>query len=197
MNNDKVTHSALGFPASVLCALLLCAPAHAQGAPEPVEAVAAALACRGLDDAAEKLACFERAATGLEAAFPDAALPDEERREVVEERRQRRIIDLFGFARGSDEAREVARADLPSQSVQVDEEAVREIELAVAQVSRTPNGKALIVLENGQVWRQTDSDSTRVPMRDSTKSAEIRRKLFGSYSMRLDNGLWFTARRIS
>jgi len=39
---------------------------------------------------------------------------------------------------------------------------INQITSTVIEFALTPRGKALFVLENGQVWRQLDADDTRV-----------------------------------
>lgn len=70
---------------------------------------------------------------------------------------------------------------------------------AVVSIERTPRGKLIVELENGQVWRQLDSDNTIVPLPDERgrMTAEIRERILGSTSIELSGtGRSFRATRI-
>jgi hypothetical protein len=72
-----------------------------------------------------------------------------------------------------------------------------ELILPVAEVSRTHDRRVLVVLENGQVWSQTEGGSgPSIVFGSDVEEAEIKRKALGSFVMRLDKGVWFKARRV-
>jgi len=79
--------------------------------------------------------------------------------------------DLFG--KGEAELR---------KSVQeaTDTEAIDRIEATVVEIRKSASGKAIITLDNGQVWMQSDSTRARVSVNDKVT---IRRRSFGSYSL--------------
>jgi hypothetical protein len=54
--------------------------------------------------------------------------------------------------------------------------------MPIREVSTTPMGKYLVELENGELWRQRDSDSTRIalPADRSQLTAEFRDGFMGS-----------------
>ena len=56
------------------------------------------------------------------------------------------------------------------------------------EFARTPRGKALFVLENGQVWRQIDSDQTVVldPERGRAMKVKIESGFLDSYNLTID-----------
>lgn len=68
------------------------------------------------------------------------------------------------------------------QSVQeaTDTEEIERIEATVVEVRKTKSGKAVITLDNGQVWIQADSSRARVSIDDKVT---IRRRSFGSYTL--------------
>jgi hypothetical protein len=53
---------------------------------------------------------------------------------------------------------------------------------------KTARGKALFILENGQVWRQIDGDSTDVwaPARGVKMKVTISTGIFGSYNLTIE-----------
>ncbi len=58
----------------------------------------------------------------------------------------------------------------------------------VLEFAKTARGKAVFILENGQVWRQLDSDTTTVldPERGTKMSVRIERGALGSYNLTID-----------
>lgn len=71
--------------------------------------------------------------------------------------------------------------------------------LPVARISRTPYGNLIVELENGQRWRQLDSDNTRVILPDdmSGMSVDIKSSFLGSVTMRINGvGRSFKVSRI-
>jgi hypothetical protein len=71
--------------------------------------------------------------------------------------------------------------------------------LPVASITKAPFGNLVVELENGQRWRQLDSDNTRVmlPADISGLSAEIKPSFLGSVAMRIEGtGRSFKVSRI-
>ncbi|MDH3267089.1 MAG: hypothetical protein OEM25_09000, partial [Gammaproteobacteria bacterium] len=71
--------------------------------------------------------------------------------------------------------------------------------LPVANVKKSPLGNLVVEMENGQHWRQLNSDNTRVTLPADTSGlrAEIKRGFLGSVTMRiLGTGRSFKVSRI-
>jgi hypothetical protein len=62
---------------------------------------------------------------------------------------------------------------------------VKEISATVAEFSRTPRGRAIFVLDNGQVWRQIDGDTAEVrdPAAGRAMRVMIESGALGSYNL--------------
>jgi hypothetical protein len=62
---------------------------------------------------------------------------------------------------------------------------VKEMSATVAEFSRTPRGRAVFVLDNGQVWRQLDSDAAEVrdPPAGRPMRVTIEIGALGSYNL--------------
>ena len=62
---------------------------------------------------------------------------------------------------------------------------ITEITSDVLEFAKTPYGKALFILDNGQVWRQLDADSTNVlaPPAGTKMKVTIEVGVFGSYNL--------------
>jgi len=135
--------------------------------------------CRSLTEDAKRLTCFDRAVTGMveaEAKGDVVIIDREQRREV---RRQ-----AFGLS-------------LPSLTLfdhgEKGEDADK-ITTTVTEASRGPNGRWLVQLEGGALWRQTDdADLFKTPHRGSV--AIVRRGALGSYFMKVDGDSAFRVHR--
>lgn len=79
--------------------------------------------------------------------------------------------------------------DLPNQKVVRDEDGVVEAIVAnIAEFSYTPDEKLIMVLENGQVWRQTDGERLSLKASgDKPNSARISRGAMGSFNLNVND----------
>lgn len=148
-------------------------PALAQEA--SLEAV---LACRVIEDPAERVGCYDAAVGRLEAARAEGEVKVITRAEVEKVQRESfgfRIPSLPAFGGG-----ETSGAT-----------GLERVTEAVKSVSGA-GGKLRVTLENGSVWQQIDDKKVRA--RD-VETAEIFQAAMGSYKMKLDGGLAFRVRR--
>lgn len=65
---------------------------------------------------------------------------------------------------------------------------VQEIGATVVEFARTPRGRAIFVLDNGQTWRQLDADTAEVrePRPDAPMRVTIESGVFGSYNLAIE-----------
>jgi hypothetical protein len=58
----------------------------------------------------------------------------------------------------------------------------------VTEFAKTPLGKAIFILDNGQIWRQLDGDSSEVNRRSSEGPMQVRieKAVMGSYSLYIE-----------
>jgi len=70
---------------------------------------------------------------------------------------------------------------------------ITQIRATVLELAKTPRGRAVFVLDNGQTWRQIDGDDTdvREPLPGETMKVTIATALLNSYSLTIEgrNGL--------
>ena len=71
--------------------------------------------------------------------------------------------------------------------------------LPIRQITTTPLGRYVVELENGEVWRQLDSDDTPVAIPSDTTglTATIKRTLFGAHKLTISgSGRAFKVSRV-
>lgn len=172
--------------AAVLAAAAFTAPALAQ--PRPQAAVtdrAAALKqlsdCRGVADEAQRLACYDAAAAAVDAAEASGDLVVMDRGQVQTAKRS-----LFGFDTG---ALNIFDRGDPERRVVVDN-----VTLTVERAYRGEGGKWVVVMSDGQVWKQVDNTNLYNPPKRGSE-AKIRKAALGSYFMNIDGQTAIRARR--
>jgi hypothetical protein len=163
---------------SLLAALLLltAGAAHADGTRD---ALADIVKCADIADAAKRLECFDAATARGKAALaaPQQAAP------VAKEKS---LLDWFGFSK-PDQPTKPEDFGKPAPAPATTNE-VTQISSPVLEFAKTARGKALFVLENGQVWRQIDGDTTDVqpPAPGTTMKVTVELAIFGSYNLTIE-----------
>lgn len=129
----------------------------------------AALACRSLGDAAQRLACYDAALAP--AAADETSAPGADSASQTSPP----IDPVASF--GAEQVRKSRDS----------EERVEQIESAITSIQVDRFGKATVTLANGQVWTQLNSDPAKVlPNRKKSYTAVIRRASMGSYFLRIN-----------
>lgn len=161
--------------------------ASAQSAP-PAGALEALMSCRSLTADAERLACFDRASGALAAAEAGGALVVVDRAKVESVRRQ-----AFGFSIPSI-ADLAPRVRPESAAAPKEEETLSQIEAVVAAARLGRDGKWILSLDSGAVWRQTDTETVLRDPRAGSRVV-IRAAALGSFLLSVDGQRSFRARR--
>lgn len=143
----------------ILASMLLFAAGAAHADPTQ-EALQEVVRCAGIPDPGERLKCFDAAAPRAK-----SALAGEEAKE------KRGILDWFGFSRPRKPVTKPEEFGKPAPVAPGGE--INQITATVIEFALTPRGKALWVLDNGQVWRQLDADDTRVLEPDPGKPMKV------------------------
>jgi hypothetical protein len=140
--------------------LLLASIALLVHADTPNEALSEVVRCGGIADAVERLKCFD-------AVVPRAksALAEPEKKE------SRGILDWFGFGRPREPVTKPEQFGKPAPVLPGGE--INQITSTIVEFGYTPRGKAIFILDNGQVWRQIDGDDVRVIEPDPGKPAKV------------------------
>ena len=156
--------------AHLALAALIAAPAQAQDAAD--SPLSGLYACAGLADDAARLACYDEAVGSVRAREASREIVTLDTEAKAEIRRE-----SFGY-------------NLPSLPRLGIEKGKREPQsFTVIRVANPRSGRAMIMMENGQVWKQTDGDRKRFPdAEDGGVTAEIRPASFGSFLMTVSEG---------
>ena len=142
-------------------------------------AVEALSACRAVSDPAARLACYDTAAGRLDEAEKSGEIVVVDRKQAGEVRRQ-----AFGFALPS-----LALFDKAEGTEKLDR-----VESVLKAARQGADGKWILQLENGAVWRQTDADGpARRPRPGMTVS--VRSAAMGSFLVSVDGQAGFRGRR--
>ncbi|MDX2275266.1 MAG: hypothetical protein NW206_07415 [Hyphomonadaceae bacterium] len=126
--------------------------------------------CAAIQDGAARLACFDQLASDVNATPDIFVVPiDPGRVETIQR-------ESFGFSLPN-----LSRL-LPSISIGGGEtEELQSVQLQVARIVNRGDGSHSFVMEDGQVWIQTDA--ARVPNVRAGDTVTIRRAALGSYML--------------
>jgi hypothetical protein len=160
--------SALAF-----VALFTACSAHADATRDALLEIAK---CADIAESAERLKCFDAAVPHARSAL--AASPQKAEDDGG-------ILRWFGFARPNKPVVKPEDFGKPPAPAVPDTKELTEMTAAVVEFAKTSRGRAVFILDNGQVWKQLDSDSTDVfaPPAGTTMKVTIEVGFLGSYNL--------------
>jgi hypothetical protein len=148
------------------------------GTPASIQSL---LACRGMTDSAQRLACYDRASGTIASAISTRDLVMIDKAKATQTKRALfgfSVPDfggLFGGGGGPDEIREIAST--------------------VTTFGRNAEGGWLIKLADGSSWSQTDDAMLGLPPRRGDKVV-VARGSFGAFYLRLAGQPGFKVKRV-
>lgn len=160
--------------------LVLCAALFAAGsarADVARDALTEITKCAEIADSSERLKCFDaavaRARSALAAPAPEAS--------------KKGFLEWFGFSRPEKPVTKAEDFGKPPPEAEPGSE-ITTITAKVIEFATNPYGKAIFFLDNGQVWRQLDADSTvvREPRAGTTMKVTIEMGALGSYNLTIE-----------
>ena len=183
----KMTLQRAAFFLGISATIFGLSGASAQTPPaRPTDAI---YACADKSDDAERLACFDAAVAAFKMAETTGAVKTVDLAAIEKIER-----DSFGFSLPS--LTEIFRREEAGKQAMA--APVEEVELAIESISvNKVTGKALVRLENGQVWEQVDSEVVSRSKVRKAKVATIRKAAMGSFLMNLDGGTAIRVRRVN
>lgn len=168
----------------------LSAAAVAQAAEDPARRqLESIVLCRNIAEDAARLACFDKAVPGTVQVLQTP--PPMTEQQVAEKREEG--VSLFGLRLWGGEGETAGGGETPETFGQrtIPEEQrvaavdprtdVSEITMGVIEAATTPEGRMIFVLENGQVWRSTESMSLSLPKDPAYRRVRIREGMIGGY----------------
>ncbi|MEO8304251.1 MAG: hypothetical protein ABI724_09025 [Betaproteobacteria bacterium] len=159
-------------------ALVVAGPVHADATRD---ALAEMARCAEIADSAERLKCYDAAAPRAKSALAAPQPPPADPGTTVES---------FGLRvpKPVTKAEDFGKPAAPPQPKEI-----TEISGTVVEFARTPRGRSIFFLDNGQVWRQLDGDSTVVRDPDPGKPMKVTVEVgaLASYNLTIEgrNGL--------
>jgi len=161
--------------------ILLSAPAHADPARDALAEIAR---CADIAGSAERLQCFDTAASGAKTAL-SAPVPAPVQQAAVqtEEKEEGGVLSWFGLSRPVTKTEEFGKPPVPTGPNEISE-----ISASVLELAKNAHGRSIFILDNGQVWKQIDGDQTEVadPKSGETMKVSIETALFGSYALKVE-----------
>ncbi|MFC0632388.1 hypothetical protein [Brevundimonas balnearis] len=158
--------------------LMLTIVLAASAVQQPETGLEPVLRCRSVVNEAERLACYDQAATALEAAQRQGEIRVIDRAGLEASRRS-----LFGFP------------DIQlGQLFGSDTEPLQALEAELDRAVRTSDGKWNFILSDGSQWRQLDSDRVSFSNRNG-EPVRVRRGALGSYLMTIGGSRAVRVRR--
>jgi hypothetical protein len=142
------------------------------------------LGCKNIDDDSDRLACFDGLVSGFDspaavaaASNAEAAAPSES--QTVAPEPVLTAVEGFGagdLAATQEKAREKRKK-------------IKSLTASVIDVARNKRGQYIVILDNGQIWRQirADTNKLRVPSAGAEgMSVVIKRKSLGAHALYLN-----------
>jgi hypothetical protein len=178
--------SRTGLLFRALTAALLLAAATSARADAARDALDEVAKCAAIADAAARLACYDAAAPKVKSALtaPPAQAQAQEK--------EKSFLEWFGFGKPKAPVTKPEEFGKPPPETKEPGE-LTQISATVVELAKTARGKALFLLDNGQVWRQLDADSTEVLFPDAGKTLKVTIEIgfLGSYNLTIEgrNGL--------
>ena len=170
-------------PFAILAALFFASAAAAQ--PNETEAVDDAIACLNITDDGERLSCLEKAAKTLQVT----RIVREEEAAAAKENEKAN----FGLAgvddKAPDQVAETAddfgAENIPEVRREKENKRLKSINAKIVEIRLNRIGDATVYLENGQVWRQLDSDNKKLVFGNSDRllTAKVKRGIMGNYML--------------
>lgn len=162
--------------AVIAAAFAVSGAAYAQSAAD--KATDAAIACLEIGDPAERLSCLEAATREIKATRI--------RKETAEESA---AADAMGAVIAGENASEEelfgAEALSSTRHAKNEERKKKRLEATVVEFRVNPFGVVTAVLDNGQVWRQLNSDdeTLHLPKSDKVFTVKVKKGALGNYLM--------------
>jgi hypothetical protein len=172
----------------IVLSLAVCAVATLPAMATPAaDALNAVTKCAEISSTPERLQCFDAAAVGAKQVLDDARKQAEAEQKPDSEGS---LLSWFGF---TPEEKPVTKPEDFGKNVSLEPKAdqppeLTEIASKVVEFAQNAHGKSIFILDNGQVWRQIDGDTTEFYYRekDGPMQVTISRGMMGSFVLKAE-----------
>mgnify|MGYP001466243371 CR=1 FL=1 len=167
-------------------AAVLAVPAQAESTQDVLAQVAK---CSDIAAAIERLDCYDNAARAAKTALATPASSPEQqvaaKSSTDEEGEGGGVLGWFGLSRPNTKAEDFGKPPPPPEAGPKE---ITEISAGVVEMAKNAYGRALFVLDNGQVWKQIDGDQSIVdePKSGQSMKVTIEKAVFGSYALTVE-----------
>ncbi len=167
---------------SAILAVVFAASAAGAVQQSETEAVDSAIACLSIPDDAERLRCLDAAAKTLSVT---RIVREEREANREEETRERFGLNGQMAEKSDDQPDDFGGENVREIRKKNEKERLKSINAKVVEIRVNSLKTATISLENGQVWRQLDSDDKvlRISKKERLYTAKVKRSAFGNYMM--------------
>jgi hypothetical protein len=141
--------------------------------------------CADIAAAPDRLKCFDAAVPHAQAALTQPEAPAQTAQTTTQsEGDSGGVLGWFGFERPVTKTEDFGK---PAPRV-ADPKEITQLNATVTEFARTPTGKVLFILDNGQIWRQIDGDPGNVadPSANEQLKVAIEKGFFGSYNLKIE-----------
>jgi hypothetical protein len=154
--------------------------AHADPARDVLDAIAK---CTEIATSADRLQCFDTAASGAKTALAAPVQQTVAQTETAPAEEEGGVLSWFGLSRPNTKPE-----DFGKPRVRTEPKEITELSAGVLEFAKNAYGRSIFILDNGQVWKQVDGDTTEVrdPSGGEQMKVTIETGMMGSYSLRVD-----------
>lgn len=162
----------IGCLAPAIIGALLTTPACADATRDALTGIAK---CADILESSARLKCFDAAVPAARSAL---AMP-------VQAEKEGGLLEWFGFSRPKKPVTKPEDFGRPPQS---GPDEMTQMSASVLEFAKTARGRAVFVLDNGQVWRQLEGDDTVIfePSPGKTMKVTIALGLLGNYNLAIE-----------
>lgn len=173
--------------AFLVLALTLAGLTLSQAAAQPSESAAVddAIACLSVENDSERLACLEAAATTLRVT---RVVREEQQAKTEEDAKENFGLPAASIpARRAETPEEFGKEKIPEVRRAKDGKRIKSLAAKIVEIRLNAQNVATISLDNGQVWRQLESDDRvlRFGAEERLYTAEIKRKTLGNFMLKV------------
>ena len=170
-----------------------------QAQPDQEAAIDRALECMKISDDAERLQCMDIATEALSVTriVREEAIAKKEEAERenfglsnVQKEAQKEASIISEAPKAEDKVDDFGSESVPEKRKQKEKKRLQKIVSKVVELKVNRFRKITLTLDNGQVWRQINSDDKIIPINDKKKlyTATVKRSIMGNYRLTLNDG---------